>query len=375
MSAAPRRLRTTNIWPGFVDAMAALLMVVIFVLLVFVIAQFYLRETLLEQEGDLERLQFRIGELAEFLSLEQASNADLRDSVKQLSEELRLSIGQREEMRSELEAARLALDAKDQDLAGLNSDLAQSQEDISGLRKSLEEVERRWFNAVSRAEEEGENLSAVRQLTVRQKDEIALLNQQIAALRSQIETLSAHLEVVRAEDEANKVKIADLGRQLNVALASKVQELARYRSEFFGRLRALLGEREGIQVVGDRFVFQSEVLFESGQAALEPIGKAQLARLAETLEQIAPSIPDDIDWVLRIDGHTDRIPIASARYPSNWELSTARAMSVVSYLLELGIPGKRLAVAGFGEHHPLDFEAGEEANRRNRRIEIKLTQR
>ena len=184
------------------------------------------------------------------------------------------------------------------------------------------------------------------------------MNRQIAALRSQIETLSAHLEVVRAEDESNKVKIADLGRQLNVALASKVQELARYRSEFFGRLRALLGDREGIQVVGDRFVFQSEVLFESGQAALEPVGKAQLSSLAETLAQIAPSIPDDIDWVLRIDGHTDSVPIASARYPSNWELSTARAMSVVNYLLELGIPGKRLAVAGFGEYHPLDPDLG-----------------
>ncbi len=375
MSAVPRRLRTTNIWPGFVDAMAALLMVVIFVLLVFVIAQFYLRETLLEQEGDLERLQFRIGELAEFLSLEQASNADLRDSVKQLSEELSMSIGQREQMRSEIEAARLALDTKNQDITRLNAELNQARNDLSDVRQSLEDVERQWSDAVLQARKEGENLNAVRQLTTQQKDEITVLNQQIFALRSQIETLSAHLEVVRAEDEANKVKIADLGRQLNVALAGKVQELARYRSEFFGRLRALLGDTEGIEVVGDRFVFQSEVLFESGKAFLEPTGQSQLASLAETLKQVATSIPDDINWVLRIDGHTDRVPIASARYPSNWELSTARAMSVVTYLLELGIPGKRLAVAGFGEHHPLDSELSEEANQRNRRIEIKLTQR
>jgi chemotaxis protein MotB len=166
-----------------------------------------------------------------------------------------------------------------------------------------------------------------------------------------------------------------MGQRLNAALASKVQDLARYRSEFFGRLRKVLGDRRDIQIVGDRFVFQSEVLFASGSDSLAEGGKVQLAHLATTLKEIAEGIPDDINWVLRVDGHTDRVPISTARFPSNWELSTARAISVVKYLISQGIPPHRFAATGFGEFQPLDERDDEIAYRRNRRIEMKLDQR
>jgi chemotaxis protein MotB len=205
--------------------------------------------------------------------------------------------------------------------------------------------------------------------------QVALLNRQIAALRQQLASLSEALDVSEAENEANEVQIADLGRRLNAALATKVQELARFRSDFFGRLRELLGDRQDIRVVGDRFVFQSEVLFPSGSAELEPEGRVQLAQLAGALAEIATTIPEDIDWVLRVDGHTDRRPISTSEFPSNWELSTARAISVVKFLIVRGIEANRLAATGFGEFQPLDTGSDEIAFRRNRRIELKLTQR
>jgi chemotaxis protein MotB len=171
------------------------------------------------------------------------------------------------------------------------------------------------------------------------------------------------------------VEIAALGQRLNAALASRVQELARYRSEFFGRLREALGDQPDIRIVGDRFVFQSEVLFETGSAELEAEGQAQLRRVADVLKDVARRIPPDIDWILQVEGHSDRIPIATPLYPSNWELSSARAMSVVRLLIEQGIPAAKLSAAGFGEFHPIGAGNDAAALRRNRRIEIKLTQR
>ena len=193
--------------------------------------------------------------------------------------------------------------------------------------------------------------------------------------REQIERLNAALQASEARTKDSQVQIADLGRRLNLALASRVEELARYRSEFFGRLREALGDRGDVRVVGDRFVFQSEVLFLSGSAELEPAGRQQLDGLAEALAQIAPRIPPDLNWVIQIDGHTDRRPIRTAQFPSNWELSTARAIAVVKYLMLRDIPAERLASAGFGEFQPLDPRDDEIGYRRNRRIEIKFTSR
>jgi chemotaxis protein MotB len=219
------------------------------------------------------------------------------------------------------------------------------------------------------------DLGEQRRLSSEAERKVDLLNRQLASLRRQLATLAEALEVSEAKSKEQQAQIADLGRRLNVALVNKVQELARYRSEFFGRLREALGEHPDIRVVGDRFVFQSEVLFDTASAELEAPGKEQLARLAQTLLDIGKRIPEDLDWVLRVDGHTDRRPISTPEFPSNWELSTARAISVVQFLIDQGVPAKRLVAAGFGQYNPLEAGADEISFRRNRRIELKLTER
>ncbi len=262
---------------------------------------------------------------------------------------------------SELEAAYKTIEVDKQTIETQLAELAILQSLRDEMRKEV------LAGEAALAEQEA--------LTDEATAQVALLNRQIAALRQQLASLSEALDVSEAENEANEVQIADLGRRLNAALATKVQELARFRSDFFGRLRELLGDRQDIRVVGDRFVFQSEVLFPSGSAELEPEGRVQLAQLAGALAEIATTIPEDIDWVLRVDGHTDRRPISTSEFPSNWELSTARAISVVKFLIVRGIEANRLAATGFGEFQPLDTGSDEIAFRRNRRIELKLTQR
>ena len=204
---------------------------------------------------------------------------------------------------------------------------------------------------------------------------VELLNQQIAAMRRQLETLNALLTDSEVRNKASEAQIADLGKRLNSALAQRVQELTRYRSEFFGRLRQILSQRADILVVGDRFVFQAEVLFEKGQASLNDEGQTEMLKLADALKQLEGEIPPDINWVLRVDGHTDVDPITSAAFKSNWELSSARAIEVVKYLIAQGVAPNHLVAAGFGEFQPIDPGSTEEAKSRNRRIELKLTER
>jgi chemotaxis protein MotB len=216
---------------------------------------------------------------------------------------------------------------------------------------------------------------AQKKLSSQAMAQVELLNQQIAALRRQIAALEASLESSEQRDRESQTRIADLGQRLNVALAKRVQELSRYRSDFFGELRKILGERDDIQVVGDRFVFQAELFFDSGSAEINPDGKAQLDKLATALLQLERQIPNEINWVLRVDGHTDNRPISTPVFASNWELSSARSISVVKHLMTQGVSAKRLVAAGFGEYQPM-VETGTEAEiRRNRRIELKLTER
>jgi chemotaxis protein MotB len=432
MVAFSRRTpRSINIWPGFVDALAALLLVIIFMLLVFVVAEFYLRETLSGRDEALNRLSTQVAELAELLALEQQANADLRLSVAQLSSQFQTSLAAQDELtvklsevtaradatKGELTQARLELESVLRDIEALRTVRDQLEAEVGRLAVALRETEdkaasledkaaglveeltaerdrskelearlsteqERTLLAQREIEEKDirfkateEALSEEQQLTARQRAQVELLNQQIAALRRQLATIANALEAAETTAKEQKVQIADLGRRLNVALAGKVQELARYRSEFFGRLREILGQRQDIRVVGDRFVFQSEVLFETGSADLGVVGRLQLTRLADTLNEIAPEIPPEIEWVLRIDGHTDSRPISTPEFPSNWELSTARAISVVRFLIDQGIPPGRLAATGFGQFQPLDTGTDEIAFRRNRRIELKLTQR
>ncbi len=344
---ARRQGRILDIWPGFVDALAALLIIIIFVLMVFMVAQFYLNETLSSRDTALERLNSRINELVDLLVVEQQTADDLRSTLTGLSADLQAS----ETTKEDLLAA-----------------IAEAESDLEDRDKNIREIE-------SSLEESGELLLAEQELSEKAKLEVVLLNRQLAALRRQLSRLEAALDVAESKAEEQKIEIADLGQRLNLALAARVEELAKYRSEFFGRLREVIGERDDIRIVGDRFVFQSEVLFPSGSAELEPEGKVQLARLANALVEIAAEIPDDLDWNLRIDGHTDTRPISTAAFPSNWELSQARALSGARLLAEQGIDENRLVAAGFGEFHPLVDGDSAAALARNRRIELKFDQR
>ncbi len=434
-SSSRRRQGSVNYWPGFVDALAALLVVVVFLIMVFALAQAFLSDALSGRDEALGKLTRQIDELARMLDLERSANTELRLSVSQLSAQLQSSISERDALAARLSDAERELTTIRQEsaeeLAALREqmsadrdtielqllDLARLERDIEALRevratleaevasitgelgqvrvltkeleakladteertvlaqKELDARDIRLSELLQRAETAETSFSEERELSKQAQSQVALLNQQLSQLRAQIVALNKALKASEALNEEKDVQIVNLGQRLNQALATKVQELALYRSEFFGRLREVLGERSDIRIVGDRFVFQSEVLFESGEAVLNPHGEAQLAQLAGTLKEIASQIPDDLDWILRVDGHTDERPISTAKFPSNWELSSARAISVVKFLARQGIAPENLVAAGFGEYQPIDAGRDEIAYLRNRRIEFKLDQR
>ena len=391
-----RNQHRTDIWPGFVDALAALLMVIIFLLMVFVIAQFFLNDALTGRDEALERLQGQVSDLADLLSLERQTNEELRASKANLSDELQASISISDGLKKQVKnlklqaktAEELATNLKNE-LAlslsniGANEEIIESQltqidalrNDVESLKALREELEEKVTQLLSKVSNKDDQLITEKKLSQTARAQIALLNKQVTALRKQILQIANTLEASEKIAKQRRVKIANLGKRLNAALASKVQELARYRSEFFGRLRDVLGSQPGIRIVGDRFVFQSEVLFSKGSDQLENEGQKQIQQLAGTLKAITVKIPKNIDWILRVDGHTDQIPIRTIRFPSNWELSTARAISVVKFLVQRGISPTNLAATGFGEFQPIDPRDTEEAYIRNRRIELKLTQR
>ena len=373
--ASSRPQRDVNIWPGFVDALTTLLLALVFLLTIFVLAQFYLGEALLGRDNALRQMQSDLGSMAELLSLERKANQDLRLNIAQMSQELEASVTVRDELAERTRALGIKLGDSERDMKDANAKIAGLANDIAALTALRDELEKKTAGLASRLETTDKNLIEERKVSESARAQVALLNRQMAALREQLASLNAALEASEKLSAEQKAQITTLGSRLNAALASKVQELSRYRSEFFGRLREVLGDHPDIRIVGDRFVFQSEVLFETGSADIGAAGAEQLSRLAGLLTELAKKIPPDIDWVLRIDGHTDRVPIATARFPSNWELSSARALSVLRLLMARGIPPNRLAAAGFGEFHPLDERRDEIAYRRNRRIEIKLTER
>jgi chemotaxis protein MotB len=338
--ARARRERSVEYWPGFVDALSTLVLGIVFLLSTFVVVQFYLSQEVTGKDQALARLNAQIAELTQLLSLEKTGKASLEEMLTTLRAGLATAEGERDRFRGLYE--------------GVGSGAADAQGKVNTLTGQLD---------------------SEKQISSRALAQVELLNQQIAALRRQLAALEDALEASEKKDKEAQGRIADLGQRLNVALAQRVQELSRYRSEFFGRLRAILGNRQDIRVVGDRFVFQSEVLFDTGSAAMRPEGKVELDKLAAAIAELEKQIPPEIAWVLRIDGHTDVRPISSPQFPSNWELSSARAISVVQYLISKGISPQRLVAAGFGEFQPLDNATTEEAYRRNRRIELKLTER
>jgi chemotaxis protein MotB len=340
LSHRRRRGEEAPYWPGFVDAMAQLLLVITFLLSVFMVAQFLLAREISGQDSALGQLRSQIAELTELLALERSKAADVESTLMALTDDLNSEKAKNADLLASLSAENAKGTA-----AGVT---------ITGLETALDKEKEISSEALAKVE---------------------LLNQQIAALRRQIGELSAILEDAEARNKASEAQIADLGRRLNSALALKVQELNRYRSEFFGRLRKILSQRSDILVVGDRFVFQSEVLFPKASADLNPQGQAEMLKLAQAIKELTVEIPNDIAWVLRVDGHTDADPIQSPQFESNWELSSARAIAVVKFLVEQGVEPRHLVAAGFGEFQPLDPGESEEAKSRNRRIELKLTER
>jgi chemotaxis protein MotB len=426
---ASRRSRRSNIdiWPGFVDALSQLLMVIIFILLVFTAGQFFLSDALSGRDKALRELQQQISELSDLLALERSGSEQLRATAETLSAQLKASIAERDTLTTQLaalaaksreETARAdelsgklrdadavisadkeKIDLQLRELESLRRDiealravradlekqvagLAAAQQEAGALRDRSKELQAKLASAEERTALAQKEIDArdirLRELA-RQGDQartkVDELNSAIAALREQLAKISAALALSEGKVKEQQIQIADLGKRLNLALANKVQELARYRSEFFGKLREIIGDRPDIRIVGDRFVFQSEVLFDPGSAEFGDAAKQQLDPVITALKEISAKIPKDLNWVLRVDGHTDRRPISNAQFASNWELSAARAISVVRYMISQGIPPNRLVAAGFADFQPLDTAGGEEAYRRNRRIELKLTER
>ena len=469
-----------NVWPGYVDALSTLLMVIIFVLLVFVLAQAFLSVTLSGRDQMLDRLNRQLAELSDMLSLEKGRSAELRTSIGQLGRDLQAATATRDTLSQQLaalrgEQARLSADRdalkSDRDklaarladtdlqsqaararseqlqqqladaakrgdvsaeqtaataaqLADTKRQLAAAQANLAAAQASLAEMQRqaaeldrtvqsdratiaarlsdlasmtdqvRNLTALRAELEKQVQDAAVRATTEEQRRaalevelagekkygesaraQMAAMTAQMEQLRDQMDKIAHALEASEASDKDKDAQIANLSSRLNTALAQKLEELQRYRSDFFGRLREVLANRPGIQVVGDRFVFQSEVLFPVGSADLTAAGQDQMNELAATLKDIAREIPPDVNWLLRVDGHADRQPVAGGVFASNWELSSARAITVVKLLIADGIAANRVAATGFADNQPLDPGDTPDAYAKNRRIEIRLTDR
>jgi chemotaxis protein MotB len=411
-------------WPGYVDALSTLLMVIIFVLLVFVLAQAFLTVTLSGRSHQLDTANQRLAELADALSLEQGKAATLQSSVAQLSQQLAARSAERDKLAAQLsdaqlsvqaattanarlqsqltatsaqaDAAKAQLDEMKRQIAELDktvatdkdtlqaklSDLATLDNQTRALAALRDELEKQAQDAAARAMTEQQRREAVQQQLSDEKKlgdsaraQIALLNQQIDELKGQLSSVASALDLQQRQDKEKDAQIANLGQKLNVALATKVEELQGYRSEFFGKLRTLLANRPGITVVGDRFVFQSEVLFPVGSAELTQSGTAQMTALAVTIKDIAAEIPTDLNWVLRVDGHTDPQPVKGGQFASNWELSAERAITVVKLLIADGVPAEHLAATAFGEYQPFGPGDTQDAYAKDRRIELRLTDR
>jgi chemotaxis protein MotB len=547
-----------NAWPGYVDALSTLLMVLIFVLLVFVLAQGFLSVALSSRDQALDRLNRQVSELADLLALERGQGEELRGRLGRMTEELRAATGARDTAltqlgtlqdqqerqgtereslradrdrlaarladleassrgaagriasleerladalsraearggdaaasvrdltetrralateretlatarqqlaeqqaragtaegqrdrvtadlattrqqlaeqqaragtaegqrdrviadlataRAELDRTRQALEAMRQQMAALDrqvttdratiearlSDITRLNEQVRALTALRDEMERRAQAALDRAgnqeqarttaeaqaRAEAERRTTAEAATGEQtrlaesaRAQVALLTQQITALRAELSRIAAVLEAEENAGRDKEAQISALGQRLNAALAARVEELQRYRSDFFGRLRDVLGDRPEVRIVGDRFVFQSEVLFPVGSADLSASGTQQLRELSRVLLDVSRRFPPDLPWLLRVDGHADRSPLrGTGRYASNWELSSARAIAVAQVLISEGLPANRVGATAFGDNQPLDAGDSPEALARNRRIELRLTDR
>ena len=417
---------SSTIWPGFVDAMTALLMVMMFVLTIFMVVQSVLRDQVDRQETQLDRLTDQVagltGSLAVITSERDAGRADLADAQGQISDfQIRIS----EIAAAEAAAAQRAGTAETT-LAETRSRLENAQAELTAMTLSLDENRRKaeetltllaaaeaarrdlsvdLATTTTEAERQAalvavaqQKLAGQEQASTEAQRRVALLNAQVATLNTQLSSIQRALAISQDDSAADELRLEDLGAKLNAALLrasdeqsrrlaleqtererleSEAANLSRYRSEFFGRLSQILQGREGVEIVGDRFVFQSEVLFGQGETTLSSAGRDSVARVTTMLKEIASTIPPEIDWVIRVDGHTDSTPLSgSGRYRDNWELSQARALAVVRDMVDnLGFPADRVAPTGFADTRPIADGDSPESRASNRRIELKLTER
>jgi len=425
MLGSSRRNRSSvNIWPGFVDALATVLLAFVFVLLLFVVAQLFMSTQLTDRNRALEALQAELSEMADALALSRGQQEQLEDEVSNLYAELHATLSQRDQAQADLSLSEEALAAAREEIAvgedALTArliEVASLQQDIAALRdvrESLEaeiaertrelgaERDRSMELAAELADADERTLLAQREidakelrirdlvmeiadrqealeseqlLTASAEARVEALRRQLRALRAQISALAETLRVEEETVAEQQAEIDTLVERLNVALAEEVQELSNYRSEFFGRLREVLGDIQEIEIIGDRFRFQSELFFATASAEIGPGGEERLAQVAEVLQLVSERIPDEIEWVLQVEGHTDRRPIRTAEFPSNWELSSARAQSIVYFLINAGIPPERLSAVGYAEFQPITDGEDAESLARNRRIELRLTSR
>ena len=365
-----RRLENFT-WPGFVDALATLLMVIIFVLMVFVLIQVNLAYRVSGQDATLSQMRQQLISLGELLNIERRASADLAANLAQITIQLEASKVDRKELQLKLSNVQASIKARTADIDKLTTEKTDTEAALIAARSSLEErlgalqlAEGQLAMVQAQNQSAEQKIRALETATAASKAEVLQLTNTLGALRLRIEELTGLLAEKDRQASRDKVAIANLGKSLNNALANRVQELQRFRSEFFGRLRDVLKDRDDVEIVGDRFVFQSEVLFAQGKAEIGPDGQEQLTKLAVALVDIANKIPSDINWVLQVDGHTDDVPIRAGRYADNWDLSTERALSVVRYLNQQGLPANRLAAAGYGEFQPLNSVDSDDARRK-----------
>ena len=370
-----RRRQVDYTWPGFVDALASLLMVIIFVLMIFVLSQFFLSQKMTGQDEALVKLRNNLVELGEMLSLERQTTTELTTQLSLLETKI-------VEVKKNLKYEKELVTQFKEELAGQSNILSLNQSEIDDLKEklkikiqdalllknNLEQLEKRINKKDTDINEKNETINA-------NKKEINELISASLKLRNKLSQLQTLLSAYKAKDKKEKVKTINIGKEMNSALARRVEELQKFKSDFFGRVRELIKGRKEIRIVGDRFVFQSEVLFKVGSEELGVKGQEEMAKLAITLMDIEKSLPTDIDWILQIDGHTDNLPVKKGQnYLDNWELSTKRALSVLRFLIKQGIKPDRLSASGYGSFQPIDKKNTNIARAKNRRIEMKITQ-
>ena len=370
-----RKKQLDYTWPGFVDALSSLLMVIIFVLMIFVISQFFISQKMSGQDEALVKLKNNLSELGELLSLERDTTTELTAQLSVLEEKI-------EVIKKDLLIEREITKQYQEELTGTKNIIAFNEREINKLKKVIEDKMKdttRLKNNISDLDKKvsKKNLEIQNKEIILKanKEEVKKLIATTLKLKNKLTQLQTLLSAYKAKDKKENVKNLSLGKDVNSALARRVEELEKFKSDFFGRVRELIKGRKEIRIVGDRFVFQSEVLFSLGSDELGVEGQVEMQKLAATLMEIEKSLPTDIDWILQIEGHTDSLPVKKGQtYRDNWELSTKRALSVLRFLIKQGIDPNRLSASGYGSFQPIDKKNTKSARMKNRRIEMKITQ-